>query len=330
MKKQLLTIIVGGFFYQANAQIVITGVMGDPVGADAPKSGTEVSGVEQKGGYEYIQLMATKNIDFSKENYALVIARNSEKKPVTAKGWAEGRGITYKINLMHGQVEKGQFFYVGGAEKLIAGYSEALNFRTTYIGEDAEDKKNRAIWIGAKDISKKGDGFGSAPNESSGLMPNGISNTYAIAVFTGTKVDANSIPIDAVFFGQKSSAWLMYDGRNGYLVPIKSDLYEANNRQKYFGQGSNTAIFAPQKTTERGNFAMLAGIYNARKKEWQKSRKATYITLVPSLTPAVNTKRKDGLKYGKGTNKMLKTTKELTPKAQLSDIEEGNATTLIN
>lgn len=306
MKKQLLAIMIGGLFYQANAQIVITGVMGDPLGADAPKADINIDGLEQKGGYEYIQLLATKDIDFSKENFSLVIARNSEKRTVTAKGWAEGKSATYKFDLTSGKVKKGQFFYVGGAEKTIAGYSEVLKEKSTYIGEDADDKTNRAVWINAKDISKDGDGFGIAPNEKTGLMPNGFSNTYGIAVFVDTKVDANTVPIDAVFFGKSSSAHFMYNDKNGYLVPAKSDLYDAKNgEQKYFGQGSNTTLFATQKNTERSNFAVLGGIYNAKSMEWKQARKPIYKSLVP---------------IGKTTIKDI----------SLADIEKGSVTTLIN
>lgn len=76
------------------------------------------------GNYEYMQFMATRNIDFSEENFSVVVTNNAGASIPTgfpSKGWAtgaaatKGNARTFKFNLTSGTVAKGEFFYVGGA-----------------------------------------------------------------------------------------------------------------------------------------------------------------------------------------------------------------------
>ncbi|MGH2624290.1 MAG: DUF5689 domain-containing protein, partial [Sphingobacterium sp.] len=89
-------------------KIIITGWIADPKGTDADN--------------EYIQLMATEDIDFSKTPFSLVTTNNANASTPTGypqKGWATGDKRTYKFNLTSGIAPKGTFFYVGGSKKLI-------------------------------------------------------------------------------------------------------------------------------------------------------------------------------------------------------------------
>src|SRR5205085_4449981 len=89
------------------APVIITGYLVDPNGSDA--------------NYEYIQLMATKNINFATTNFSVVTTNNAGASTPTgfpANGWATGDLRTYKINLTSGVVQRGQYFYVGANKNI--------------------------------------------------------------------------------------------------------------------------------------------------------------------------------------------------------------------
>src|SRR5690606_14305578 len=142
------------------APIVITGFLNDAIGTDA--------------NYEYMQFMATEDIDFSVTPYSVVTTNNagtSEPKGLPTKGWATGGKRTYKFDLTSGFAAKGTFFYVGGTTKKINGS------KSTAIPE--------ANWIVAYGYnSKDGFGFGEA---TTNLLANS-GNAFGISVFKGTEV----------------------------------------------------------------------------------------------------------------------------------------------
>ena len=56
-----------------HSDIVITGFLVDPKGADSPKPGTvSGGGFAHKGGYEYVQLLALKDINFDETPYCVI------------------------------------------------------------------------------------------------------------------------------------------------------------------------------------------------------------------------------------------------------------------
>jgi len=276
--KMMMLFALLGVILQARAQIIITGMMIDPVGGD--------------GGYEYIQLMATEDIDFSVTPYALVRCVNTGTLgSVTADGWAAGGVRTFKFDLTKGKAAKGSFFYVGGEKKRIVGYWQKN--QSTDISEKAENIANRGNWIraikykGAADGTVVGDGFG---EKTDGLLPNGSANPVGIGVFAGTGVTGASVPIDAVFVATASpiSATSLIASYNaalgvGYLVP-ENDLYTLK-KSKYFGDGGNTDAFLYPSAKgvglekDSGQFLMLGGIYNSAKKKWYVSRATNYASL---------------------------------------------------
>lgn len=258
-----------------NSPIIITGIHADPRGADGAEAGTsteyEEITIHHEGGYEYIQLMALEDIDFSATPYSVVVATNGY---VTAKGWAEGGKRTFKFNLTSGEASNGEFFYVGGKSKVISGYGPCG--KSTDISD--------ANWIRTIDyLAEGGDDFGDPP---SGLLGNvndsGVNTADGIAVFEGLDVTEESIPLDAVFFGSKIHA--AYDAENGwgYRVPISNDHYSAVNpetgeEQPLFGQGTNTTFLGQGPNKDSGEFSKLGG--SSSSTEWYEARSTTVIQL---------------------------------------------------
>src|SRR5690606_18865757 len=208
MKRLTLKQVIAFFVWtliadQVSAQIIITGFMANPWGTDNPTPGTKYKkgSVEytHDGGYEYIQLMATEDIDFSKTPYSVVTANNGGTRVATTNGWAEGGKTTFKFNLTEGKAAKGTFFYVGSPSQVIAGYHSK--------GKSADI--SQANWIrtiasNSKSKNVLGDGFGHAIG-GTGILGDpykGDSNTDAdgIAVFKGTNVTPITVPLDAIFY----------------------------------------------------------------------------------------------------------------------------------
>ncbi|MCK7554232.1 hypothetical protein MKQ70_04075 [Chitinophaga sedimenti] len=75
--------------------ILITGFVSDAKGGD--------------GNYEYVQMMATRDIDFAATPFSMVVSNNAGASNPTgapANGWATGNQRTYKINLNQGAAKK--------------------------------------------------------------------------------------------------------------------------------------------------------------------------------------------------------------------------------
>jgi hypothetical protein len=274
--------------------ILVTGAMPDPRGNDCnttmsvswynPNEDANVHG----DGYEYVQLMAVEDIDFSVTPYSVVISKTTTAQTPAEKGWAEGKARTYKFNLTEGKVSRGEFFYIGGAAKALNGYSSnATNVTASSYDGKVKDKlwtgypvaipswapqkagttqttggiisMKESKWIRTKAYrTEDGDGFGAATsgNNSNILSncpnPGSFPGTYGvdgIAVYKGTEVYENTIPMDVVFFGHSSAGAANYVANNmGYTVPL-NDLYSPVNlssgeAQPYFGQGANTQFLS--------------------------------------------------------------------------------------
>jgi len=103
-------------------------------------------------------------------------------------------------------------------------------------------------------------------------------------VFAGTTVTNTTAPMDAVFFGDATySSVKLLDVVNsrGYMVP-DNDIYKKVDGapQPYFGQGTNTTVFAPQPAVDKGYFAKLGGVYNTNANKWTTTRSITYVSLL--------------------------------------------------
>lgn len=278
MKKSLLLLLFACMLNQVKAQIIITGYFPEPEGTDAPAT----------GGWEYIQLRATENINFSNTPYAVVIA-NLAGSPATADGWATkgsnqsgSSTLNYQFSLTSGIVSKGDFFYVGNIFKLICGQVSTVN--STDISENATLAANRAIWIRNKNVGNDPGDDGIGVKNTAGFLPYGQSSAIGIGVFNTTTITPSSIPLDAVFYGNAvGSAYSATNPTYGYLIP-NNDIYNAVNsndqsEQKLFGQGTNTTLVAPRSTSGDKIFYALGGDYNTDTKKWDTPRSLTKIQL---------------------------------------------------
>jgi hypothetical protein len=239
-----ITFILASVFGAKNgfSQIAISGYLANPGGTDS--------------SFEYVQLIATEDIDFSVTPFTVAWANNGS---ATVKGWVNGGTLTYGFALTSGSVVKGTVFYVGGAMKRITGSGS-----TDISGE---------TWIRAKYTgTQAGDGFGAA--SSGGSMGNGGANADGIAVFNEApaNIDSSTIPIDAVFFG--TGVGTAKPASGGYAVAY-NDKYSPF--QGTFGNGTNTYVF-PDVATSNSYFR-LTGTYDLSTNTWTTPRTASSIIL---------------------------------------------------
>lgn len=220
---------------------IISGYFANPSGTDA--------------NYEYIQFMATQDLDFRQKPFTVYATNNagaSTPAGFPAAGWNTGGLRTYKFNITRGTVAKGQFFYVGGY-KQIAGIS------STDI--------SAANWALSKLYSDNAgdDGIG---DKTANLLANS-GNSAGVAIFATKVVELNTAPSDVVFFG--GSVGNVYGSGVGYSI-CNNDYYNTSNAgtpQPFYGQGKNTFKFAIPLDTE---FSYLGGEYDVPTGKWTKSR----------------------------------------------------------
>lgn len=246
--------------------VIITGYLPDPPGTDASATAQ----------YEYMQFMATKDIDFSQTPYSVVTTNNAGANTPAGfptNGWATGGLRTYKINLTSGTVRKGQFFYVGGTTKRIWGANSTL--------------MTSANWIASLNyVSLAGAGFGDG---TSNLLANS-GNVAGIAVFEGTNVTALSVPLDVMMYGGSTpisgSVYSPGPPEIGYRI-TNTDYYTTINpstrqMQNFYGGGSNVNRLGFQITQSNptgGSFVRLGGVYDATSGRWKTGRALSNFTM---------------------------------------------------
>lgn len=237
------------------APMVITGFIPDPAGTDANN--------------EYIQLMATRDINFAVTPFSVVTTNNagaSTPGGFPTNGWATGDLRTYKFNLTSGTVAKGKFFYVGGANKLINSTGSTSIASSTWIRSFNYSTVN-------------GDGFGT---KTTNLLANS-GNAYGMAVFSGITVTAATKPVDVVFVSSGGSLYAPGPPEVGYRI-ANNDFYDVVNpitlaQQPFYRAGSNTLNFAYTTPSDAGFYYKLGGIYNAELGKWVKARTQTVFQL---------------------------------------------------
>ncbi|MDH7463094.1 DUF5689 domain-containing protein [Chitinophagaceae bacterium 26-R-25] len=245
------------------APVVITGFFADPVDDPDPR---------KEGNYEYIQLKATKDIDFSQTPFALVTTNNAgASTPVgnPTGGWTTGGLRTYKFNLSSGTVKKGGYFYVGGTAKLING--------------DKSTDISAANWIRTYDYyNLSGEGFG---GKTTNLLANS-GNASGIAVFADSAVKATSEPVDVIFIATGGTIYSAGPPEVGYRV-TNTDFYDLKDplslkTQLYYRAGSNT--LALPYSTQKNAFQMLGGTYDPNLGRWTQARAAVNVPLTAKST----------------------------------------------
>lgn len=248
MKKTLLFIgivlmSISGF--AQNPGLVISEILPNPAGTDSP--------------FEWIELVATSNIDFTTTPYT-VVCNNSA---ATMNGWIEGGTITYAFQLNSGTVNRGDVVYVGGTSMAPNGTKiRVINTATT-----------------------GGDGFGNAA--SGGVVGNGGSNGDGIAVFNlpVASITNSSVPVDALFYGTALGTAVLNGGADGYQLPV-NDLYAGGKLQA-------SSFFAGDPGSDQTIRAV--GSYNTQTEVWTSARSWSIVTPVLnnqstiSLLPAPGT-----------------------------------------
>jgi hypothetical protein len=270
---------VGSEKVSHGADFVISGYLADPDGTDSPVIGAvSGGGFSHTGGYEYVQLLALKDIDFAQTHYCLVTCINGNQETPGDKGWAAGSAgtkQTYQINIDQGAVTKGSYFYVGGISRLLDSYPSS--------GTEASPTVDAAKWpIAINYYTLPGANGNGLAVGSSGILGNWA--TYpanvadGIAVFRGTTVDENSVPMDAVFYG---TAVLT---KPVFRVPDNDHYsrFDASGApQPCFGQGANTwMVAAVPPANDDGYFTALGGEVSST--EWITPRTGTYIQMKKS------------------------------------------------
>jgi len=237
--------------------IVISGFISDVSGGD--------------GNYEYIQFLATKDINFATTPFSVVVTNNANASVPTgypANGWATGNMRTYKLNLNSGTATKGSFFYVGGTAKMING--------------PASTSMASSNWVKAYNYTTlDGEGFGT---KTGGLFANS-GNASGLAVFAGTNVTVDSQPLDVLFVSTGGSLYTPTPIPQGYRIG-NTDWYDVTNpitlvEQPYYRSGSNTLNMS-YTTADVGYFYKMGGEYNATLGRWIKARSQTNVVLSKS------------------------------------------------
>ena len=159
---------------------------------------------------EFVELIATKAINFSVTPYSVVWTNNGT---ATAAGWVASGTTSYGFNINSGSVVTGDVVYVGGSQMAING------------------TKLRVINV----TNTAGDGFGSAV-ATAGILGNSGANADSIGVFNVavTSLTNASVPVDAIFFGTGTGTAIVSAGTAGYQLPVNDIQRGQTAKRKLF------------------------------------------------------------------------------------------------
>jgi len=236
MKKILIafTLLMSQNIYSQNPGLVISELYINPAGTDSCK--------------EFVELIATKNINFSQTPYTIIVNNNGT---ANANGWIAGGALSYAFEVTTGSVSTGDVVYVGGS--------------------CMAPTNNQIRVLNVKYVS--GDGsIGNA--NAAGVFGNGGANADGIAVFSSpiAAITSSSVPKDAIFWGTGIGTASVNAGLDGYQLPV-NDLYS--------GGKLNSSSFI---TGDPGPDIITAiGLFNTTTNTWTTPRTFS-ITLTSSST----------------------------------------------
>ncbi|MCA6363371.1 MAG: choice-of-anchor I family protein [Bacteroidetes bacterium] len=217
MKKLLTSLAFLSICAVASAQngpgLIISEALPNPAGTDSP--------------FEFVELVATRSINFSVTPYTVVVCNNGT---ANAQGWIAGGALSYAFEITTGTVNAGDVVYVGGSSMAATGtVLRSINTGTT-----------------------AGDGFGNLA--SGGVFGNGGSNADGIAIFNQpvAALTPATVPVDALFFGTATGTAVVNAGADGYQLPA-NDLYAGGKLQ-------STSFLAPDPASAQTLTA--AGVFN--------------------------------------------------------------------
>lgn len=201
---------------------------------------------------EWVELKATKNIDFSVTPYTVVVCNNGT---ATANGWIAGGTASYGFQINTGTVAAGDVVYVGGSGMAVTG------------------TKIRMIDV----TTTAGDGFGNI-SPTSGVFGNGGSSADGIAVFNVpvASITNATVPVDAVFYGTAIGGAFVTT-TTGYELPV-NDLYSGGKLQ-------TNSFFTADPGASTGK---ATGTYNTQTNTWSTGRTWTTQTFVDDNTSGIS------------------------------------------
>ncbi|RYF14026.1 MAG: hypothetical protein EOO42_18200 [Flavobacteriales bacterium] len=243
---------------------VISGFMADPNGGD-PR-------------YEYVQLLATQDINFALTPFSVIVSNNAGNAVpggFPTNGWATGGVVnvaqnrTYQLSLTTGIVKKGEFFYVGGDLKFINGNNSTSMASSKWIRSFNYTTTDGDDGVGVK-------------TGTTGLMANS-GNSWGIALFNTRKVTKDTRPIDAVFTSTGGSVYSAGSPAIGYRIP-NNDFYDSVDpitlqEQPFWRSGTNNQHLGTHPTADLGYFNLLGGVYSATLGKWVQARTRTLVQL---------------------------------------------------
>lgn len=200
----------------ANPGLVISEFLANPSGTDSP--------------FEYVELRATRTIDFTTTPFSVVFAETTGS--FGSSGWASGGIYTYGFSITTGSVSVGDVVYVGGSSMTPTGPKlRTINTATT-----------------------PGDGFG-VPR-SAGVLGNGGDHADGIAVFDTAigSVTSSTVPVDAILFGLT----IGNAASVGYVLPT-NDMYSGGTA------GVGTSL-APDPSG--GDLIYATGVFDLGSDTW--------------------------------------------------------------
>jgi hypothetical protein len=217
MKKLLTSLAFFSICAATTAQngpgLIISEALPNPAGTDSP--------------FEFVELVATRTINFSVTPYTVVVCNNGTGN---AQGWVSGGVLSYAFEINTGTVSAGNVVYVGGTSMVATGtILRSINTGTT-----------------------AGDGFGTP--SSGGVFGNGGSNADGIAIFNlpVSALTSSTVPVDALFFGTATGTAVVNAGADGYQLPA-NDLYAGGKLQ-------STSFLAPDPASAQTLSAV--GVFN--------------------------------------------------------------------
>ncbi|WP_207535901.1 DUF5689 domain-containing protein [Desertivirga arenae] len=219
---------------------IITGYFANPTSTDA--------------NYEYIQFLATQDLDFRQKNFTVYTTNNAGASTPTGfplEGWNTGGLRTYRFDITKGTVAKGTFFYVGGFKQ---------------IGGIGSTDISGANWVVSK-LYNDVPGDQGIGDKTSNLLANS-GNAAGIAIFPTSNVGKTTQPADVIFFAGTGN---VFGNGVGYSI-TNNDQYSTMSgeiAQPFFLQGTNTNRFGSPVDSE---FSYLGGVYDAAAKKWTTKR----------------------------------------------------------
>lgn len=235
--KKLITLSVFVFtslIYAQNPGLVISELYINPAGTDSCR--------------EFVELIATKNINFQQTPYTIIVNNNGT---ANTNGWVAGGSLSYAFEVNTGSVSTGDVVYVGGS--------------------CMAPTNNQIKVLNVKYVP--GDG-GIGTQNAAGVFGNGGTNADGLAVFASpvASITSSTVPTDAVFWGTGLGNAIVNAGLDGYQLPV-NDFYN--------GGKLNSGSFIT--ADPNADIITCVGIFNTSTNAWTTPRT---ITITPATSPS--------------------------------------------